>query len=155
MLVACCPLYSLGSQKHVFPGVELRGVGVLPAQVLCRRLGWELRFTDVPEVPSQVNGFTCEQDRGTSAPCQHQCERELGTGNFCSITLLGLSSGRTGALPYLSGHPRALPTFISCCRNATEFLNLICKAIILCGPNEPVPALKSRWVLPLLLFTRA
>lgn len=80
MLVARCPLYSLGSQKHVFPGVELRGVRVLPAQVLCRRLGWELRFTDVPEVPSQVNGFTCEQDRGTSAPYQHQCERELELG---------------------------------------------------------------------------
>lgn len=63
--VAGCLLHSLGSQQHVFPGVQLGGVGVLPAQVLCRRLGRELRLADVAKIPSQVNGLTCEQDRGT------------------------------------------------------------------------------------------
>lgn len=64
-------LYSLGSQQHVFPGVELRGVGVLSAEVFCRRLGWELRFAHVPKIPSQVNSFTYEQDRLTSCVNTH------------------------------------------------------------------------------------
>lgn len=29
----------------------------------------------------------------------------------------------------LMGHPKALPIFISCCKNTSEFLILICKAI--------------------------
>lgn len=58
--------YSLGSQQHVFPGVELGGVGVLSAQVLCCCFGWELRFAHVAEIPGQVDGFTYKQDRLTS-----------------------------------------------------------------------------------------
>lgn len=63
--------YSLGSQQHVFPGVELGGVGVLSAQVFGCCFGWELRFAHVAEIPGQVDGFTYKQDRLTS--CINTC----------------------------------------------------------------------------------
>lgn len=52
------PSNSLCRQQHVFPRVQLVGVGVLPVQVLAHRLGGELRLTDIAEVPRQVDGFT-------------------------------------------------------------------------------------------------
>lgn len=44
--------HSLCSKQHVFPGVEVAGVRVLSVQVLRNSFGWELRFTDVPKIPS-------------------------------------------------------------------------------------------------------
>ena len=56
---------SLGGQQHVFPGVQLGGVCVLPVQVLAHGFGRELCLADVAEVPGQVDGFTCRG--GTAA----------------------------------------------------------------------------------------
>lgn len=52
------PSHSLCRQQHVFPRVQLVGVGVLPVQVLAHGLGGELCLADVAEVPRQVDRFT-------------------------------------------------------------------------------------------------
>lgn len=49
---------SLRGQQHVFPGVQLAGVRMLPVQVLAHSFGGKLRLTDVTEVPGQVDRLT-------------------------------------------------------------------------------------------------
>lgn len=55
--------HSLCRQQHVFPCVQLGGVGVLPVEVLAHSFGGKLRLTDVPEVPGQVDRLTWGRDR--------------------------------------------------------------------------------------------
>lgn len=61
---------SLCGQQHVFPCVQLVGVGVLPVQVLAHSFGGKLRLTDVAEVSGQVDRLTWGQE--------HSDTQELG-----------------------------------------------------------------------------
>lgn len=64
------PSNSLCRQQHVFPRVQLVGVGVLPVQVLAHGLGGELRLADVAKVPRQVDGFTWgREEEGGGCDC--------------------------------------------------------------------------------------
>ena len=52
---------SLGGVEDLLPPVTVRGVGVLPAEVLRHLPGGELSLADVAEVPGQVDGLPLHQ----------------------------------------------------------------------------------------------
>lgn len=87
--------------------MELSGVGVLSAQVLCCCFGWELRFAHVAEIPGQVDGFTYKQERLTS--CINPCVK--GNIFYSSFRHFTDMAHGTAVLSFLSHHPRALSTF--------------------------------------------
>lgn len=57
--------HSLGSQQHALAAVQFPRVGVLSAQVLGSCLGRELGLADVAEVPGQMYGLSCGEERQT------------------------------------------------------------------------------------------
>lgn len=52
--------HSLGSQEHVFAGVDLVTFHMWSAQVLCDRFRWKLRLTHVAEISGEVHSLPCK-----------------------------------------------------------------------------------------------
>ena len=70
--------YSHRGVDQLLPPVRVRGVRVLPAEVLGHLPRGELRLADGVEVPGQVNGFTCNHDTHTlSTEFEKRCDEGI------------------------------------------------------------------------------
>lgn len=140
--------HSLGGQQHVLPGVELRGVGVLSAQVFCRRFGWEFCFTHVAKIPGQVDSFTCRWDRFT------QCISTRLQGDIFSNSLRSGTVGvyfcwNQGALLSQVPPRSALPLWLSSWWAPLRVSHT--HQLVHVGLNELPPPLNRSWSLPLVI----
>lgn len=143
------PQHSLGGQQHVLPGVELRGVGVLSAQVLCCCFGWELCFTYVAKIPGQVDGFTCGWDRITHCISTRLQGDIFSNSLRCGTVRVYFCWNQGALLSQLP--PRSFPPMALKLVDTTKsFPYPSIRQLVYVGPNKLSPPLNRSWSLLLV-----